>query len=131
MEKVTMKMKLNLLSPRWDKYNSIEMDEIKALRKIVFHLIREIHILRETSIQSSRKENVLAKDATYGKIYKEICVLSYNSAGPTSGEDKILSDWFDNIDGLPDEVIMLRKLGYNESEINEYLKKIDEFSCYT
>jgi hypothetical protein len=124
-------MKLNLLSPRWDKYNSIEMDEIKALRKIVFHLIREIHILRETSIQSSRKENVLAKDATYGKIYKEICVLSYNSAGPTSGEDKILSDWFDNIDGLPDEVIMLRKLGYNESEINEYLKKIDEFSCYT
>jgi hypothetical protein len=123
--------KNEFMSPRWDKYNSIEMDEIKALRKIVFHLIREIHILRETSIQSSRKENVLAKDATYGKIYKEICVLSYNSAGPTSGEDKILSDWFDNIDGLPDEVIMLRKLGYNESEINEYLKKIDEFSCYT
>ena len=123
--------KNEFMSPRWDKYNSIEMDEIKALRKIVFHVIREIHVLRVTSIQSSRKENVLAKDSTYGKIYKEICVLSYNSAGPTSGEDKILSDWFDNIDGLPDEVIMLRKLGYNESEINEYLKKIDEVSCYT
>lgn len=125
-------MKKNeFMSPRWDNCNSNELDEIKALRKIVFHLIREIHVLRETAIQSSQKDNILPKESLYGKIYKETCVLSYNSAGPSSGEDKILLDWFNNYDGLPDEVIMLRKLGYNESEINEYLNEIDNVSCYT
>ena len=123
--------KKQFMSPRWDKYNSNEMDEIKAIRKIIFHLIREVHALRETAIQSSRKDDISPKDSLYGKIYKETCVLSYNSAGTLSGEDKILLDWFNNYDGLPDEVIMLRKLGCDESEIIEYLNEIQKVSCYT
>ena len=125
-------MKKNeFMSPRWDNYNSHELDEIKALREIVFHLIREIHVLREAAIQSSLKDNILPKESLYGKIYKETCVLSYNSAGTSSGKDKIMLDWFNNYDGLPDEVIMQRKLGFNESEINEYLNEIDIVSLYT
>ncbi len=119
------------MSPQWSNYNSNEMDEIKVLRKIIFHLIREIDILRETNIQKSILENQSPKDSIYGKLYKEICIESYNSAGPSSGEEKIMWDWFNRNDELPDETIMLRKLGYSEDEIKKYLEKIAEVSQYT
>jgi hypothetical protein len=123
--------KIEFMSPQWSNYNSNEMDEIKVLRKIIFHLIREIDILRETNIQKSILENQSPKDSIYGKLYKEICIESYNSAGPSSGEDKIMWDWFNRNDELPDETIMLRKLGYSEDEIKKYLEKIAEVSQYT
>jgi hypothetical protein len=123
--------KIEFMSPQWSNYNSNELDEIKVLRKIIFHLIREIDILRETNIQKSILENQSPKDSIYGNLYKEICIESYNSAGPSSGEDKIMWDWFNRNDELPDETIMLRKLGYSEDEIKKYLEKIAEVSQYT
>ena len=123
--------KIEFMSPHWSKYNSNEMDEIKVMRKIIFHLIREIDILRETNIQRSIQENQSPMDSIYGKLYKEICIESYNSAGPSSGEDKIIQDWFNRNDELPDETIMLRKLGYSEDDIKKYLEKIAEVSQYT
>lgn len=123
--------KNEFMSPGWDKYNPNEIDEIKTLRKIIFHLIREVHVLRETAIQSTKNENTLPKDSLYAQLYKEICIGSYNSAGTSSGEEKILADWFNSGDGLPDEVIMLRKLGYSEHEIVDYLNEIEKVRCYT
>jgi len=106
--------KIEFMSPQWSNYNSNELDEIKVLRKIIFHLIREIDILRETNIQKSILENQSPKDSIYGNLYKEICI-----------------DWFNRNDELPDETIMLRKLGYSEDEIKKYLEKIAEVSQYT
>ncbi len=123
--------KIEFMSPHWSKYNSNEMDEIKVLREIIFHLIREIDILRETNIQKSILENQSPKDTIYGKLYKEICIESYNSAGPSSGADKIMWNWFNSSDGLPDETIMLRKLGYSEDDIIEYLERIARVSQNT
>lgn len=123
--------KSEFMSPNFMNYNENEKEEVKVLREIVFQLIREVHVLRESIIQTSLINNIQPKESIYGKMYKEICVLSYNSAGPSSGKDKVLRDWFDSDSELPDEIIMLRKLGYNDSEIRDYLNEISKVQSYT
>ena len=73
----------------------------------------------------------MPKNSLYGKLYREVCIESYNSCGPSSGEEKILRDWFYRSGEIPDEIIMLKKLGYSELEISAYLKKINDVSSYT
>ncbi len=117
-------------------YHRADMDiEINALRKILFHLIREIEALRETNLQEANLNGILPKQSVYGQVYERVYLRSYNSAGPWSGYEKFLWDWFHkgqvNARDNPDELMMLRKLGYSDIEIQEYLNKVTEVSEYT
>lgn len=123
--------KFEFLQPHWSDYKSNEMREISALRKIIFHLIREIHVLRETNIQNAIDHNHSPKETLYGKLYYETCILSYNSSGPLSGEEKILNDWFNKSGGPYDEILMLKKLGYTQQEIDDYMKLSQQVGQYT
>jgi len=116
-----------------NNYNDSE--EIKHLKDIIFHLIREIDVIRETMIQESLEHGIPPKESVYGKTYRKVCIQSHNSAGPVSnhGRMKILKKWFGDMDwdiGL-EETIMLAKLGYSDDEIKEYSKEAKRVSRLT
>ncbi len=95
-----------------------------TLLNIVSDLLVEVEALRETVLQLSVR---VGSDASYRDAYRETALLSHNSAGPSSGLDKILALFYTNESGAEGrtwrEDIMLRRLGMSQAELDAFQKE--------
>jgi len=127
--------KFDFMIPWRNKYNHEETIQIQTLRRIIFHLMREIEALRETKIEEAKLAGISPKNSVYAQLYEQVCLRSHNTSSWTPLEMKVSSEWFHTEQAIDqaelDELIMLKKFGYSDIEIQEYLKKVDEVSEYT
>jgi hypothetical protein len=117
---------------------------LQTLERIVLDLMMEIEALRAAVIELSSRTGPVRESAdafddgpagvagphsAYGKAYLEAAWLSHWAAGPSSGDDKILEQFYDNQRDdshrefkMWRELLMLRRLGYNEAQLRQYVE---------
>jgi hypothetical protein len=92
--------------------------KVTILTHLVFELLREVEALRAAQIKQIQTEGVEPKDSPQVQAYLETALLSHNSAGITTGLQKILLRWLgDDADSIPKtrlgsvlrEVLILQK----------------------
>lgn len=116
-----------------ENQNSIESLRlhIDTLTDIVFALLMEVEALRSAQIDASKSSNEPLGKSTYAQAYRKTALLSHNGAGPTLGPDKVVLSFFGaETTGVADEAsyrecVMLRRLGYSDDEILDYLRDVD------
>ena len=90
----------------------------------------EVESLRAAAIEDCGKAGTNPGDCGYGRAYRATALLSHNSAGPSTGIEKLLERWLSdettrNGIAVP-EVLMLKRLGYSEDEIERYLDEAEQ-----
>jgi hypothetical protein len=114
-------------------------ERVQLLTELVFELLREVEALRSAQIRESESKGIPPKDSEYGKSYLATSRLTHNSCGPTGGIDKLLALWVGWYEEVPQnrfrcllrEVLMLRRLGFTESEIDAYIEETIILSTLT
>jgi len=95
------------------------------LMDMISDLLVEVEALREAVIRLST--NIGTDTAPYREAYRETALLSHNCAGPSSGMDKVLARFYPDSSGTAKEplreVIMLRRLGMGQSELDLFEKE--------
>jgi hypothetical protein len=104
-----------------------------TLISMVSDLLVEVEALREAVIRLSASAG---RDASsYRDAYLETALLSHNSAGPSTGVDKILALFYPDqseADGRPlREVVMLRRLGMSQAELDAFQKEAKDLEVLT
>ncbi len=102
--------------------------KFELLVSVVCDLMLEVEALRATVLEMQKTEH--AETTGYAKHYRDTAYLAHNGAGKSSGIAKLLQLFY-----LPSpekgaeatgharswrEVLMLRRLGYDENEIREF-----------
>jgi hypothetical protein len=64
----------------------------EVLFAMVCDLLMEVEALRETLLRSNTGSG--RKESAYARAYREIALLTHNSAGPSSGLDKLLARFY-------------------------------------
>lgn len=115
-------------------------DKVQMLTELVFELLREVEALRAAQINQAESQGIAPKESDYGKAYVNTALLTHNSAGPSGGLDKLLALWFGWTNQhiprthrrfLAREVLILKRLGFTEQEITEYIKTAENFERRT
>ena len=110
-------------------------EKIRVLTECVFALAMEVEALREAMIEESKAKGIVPKDSPYGRAYYETALLTHNSAGPSSGTDKLFKRWFsgrntpNHLD--PREALMLMRLGFSPHEISAYSTEAENREMWT
>lgn len=120
---------------------------IQTLERIVLDLMMEIEALRMTVIKLTDKppsepesNNVLEEKhvgvsgdhSLYAQAYMETAWVTHWAAGPLSGWDKLIERFYHNEAANYAsrkmgyrELIMLRRLGYTPTQIDQYMDKAE------
>ena len=98
---------------------------VDTLIVVVLDLMTEVEALRDAQVTGSR----------YHDSYRSACILTHNSAGPSTGLDKLL-DCFYPEDRFSDgrvwrESVLMRRLGYTPAEIDAFRRDATEAEMYT
>src|SRR6266540_1591227 len=64
----------------------------EVLFEMVCDLLMEVEALPEALLQSAAGSG--GKESAYARAYREIALLTHNSAGPSSGLDKLLARFY-------------------------------------
>lgn len=114
-------------------------EQLQVLERIVLDLMMEIEALRAAVIELSASAGSVCDSVdgpagvggphdAYGKAYLKTAWLSHWAGGPSSGADKILEQFYgdERDDGHRArnhwrELPMLRRLRYNDEQLNQYL----------
>ena len=106
---------------------------IEILATMVFDLLTEVEALRKVVLE--------ARQPAYGRAYEETVYLTHNSAGPSSGLEKLLALFYpreseDGDDGRAEqrtwrECLLLRRLGLSEEEILAYKERAQKAEFFT
>jgi hypothetical protein len=93
----------------------------------------EVEALRAAVILG--KGEASAKESHYARAYLETAHLTHNSAGPSSGFDKLLDLYYpahtDSEDRSWREVLMLRRLGFSEVDIDQFKREAKRAELYS
>lgn len=140
-------MDLNAQSPferifHWHKAPAVASgadcrdQRLEELSHVVSQLLLEVEALRATVIELETRAGITGTRSAYAAKYRDTFLLSHNAAGVRPGAFKVMES-FDRR-GLPDlygrplrEVIMLRRLGYTDDEIEEYARQAEHVSQLT
>lgn len=135
---------IDLASCRAQSLKSVAADErIQTLEQIVLDLMMEVEALRATvteltstigpgneggDVLDDGPAGVAGPHTAYGKAYLETAWRSHWVAGLSSGWDKILEQFYggDASDAALGangrrELLMLRRMGYNDAQLAQYL----------
>lgn len=102
--------------------------KVTILTHLVFELLREVEALRESQIRDTKPEN---HSSNYLKAYLETALLTHNSAGVTTGLEKLLFRWLgEDWESIPKtkvgstlrEILILKRLGLTDEEITNYIQ---------
>jgi hypothetical protein len=114
-------------------------ERLQVLERIVLDLMMEIEALRAAVVELSAwagsacecrapSVGVTGPHDAYGKAYLKTAWLSHWAAGPSSGADKILAQFYgdERADGRHEairwrELSMLRRLRYSAEQLKQYL----------
>ena len=98
---------------------------VDALTTLVFDLLAEVEALRQA--QATRSD--------YRDAYRETCLLTHNSAGPSSGWEKLIECFYPRQHSSGTlvwrESLMMRRLGFTPAEIAAYQDEAQEAETYT
>lgn len=98
---------------------------MEALAALVLDLLAEVEALRQA--QATRSD--------YRDAYRATCLLTHNSAGPSSGWEKLIDCYYPrhrSSDGrVWRESVMMRRLGLAPDEIEAYKREAEEAEMYT
>ena len=101
------------------------MRRVEALTTVVLDLLAEVEALRQAQ----------AAKGNYRDAYHAACLLTHNSAGPSSGWEKLIECYYPgdkSADGrVWRESIMMRRLGFTPAELDEYQKEAGEAETHT
>lgn len=119
-------------------------EQLQTLERVVLDLMLEIEALRATVINLSSRmgpepesdhalddspAGVAGSHLAYGRQYLNSAFLSHWAAGPTSGWDKVLERFYGDGWGCDScgvqigrELLMLRRLGYSDSQLKQYVE---------
>ena len=120
---------------------------INALTQIVIDLLVEVEALRGALIQLEpcaaqskvhqgydipcHDDALTQGKGVYATSYVDAAYTLHNSAGPSSGLEKLLARFYP-VDGAgPRESAMLRRLGFTRAEIVQFLEAADEAEMFT
>lgn len=98
-------------------------------RGLTYELVREVQALREAKILELEESKDSIRHSIYAQVYERTALLMHNSAGPSTGWDKLLRK-FRGKDSWS-EIGVLAQLGFDANELSEYKKKADEMMYYT
>lgn len=126
---------------------------LETLERIALDLMMEIEALRATVIELSTQVSLIpagddvlddgpagvpGQHAPYGKAYLETAWRSHCSAGASSGWDKILEQFYGNGWGeiaagakCWRELLILRRLGYSEAQLMQYVDSAQAAETYS
>jgi hypothetical protein len=98
---------------------------VSVLTSLVFDLMAEVEALRQAHVS----------DAAYRAAYRDVGLLTHNSAGPSAGWQKLLARYYPErrfADGrVWRESVMLQRLGFTPDEIAAFQQQADEMEQYT
>lgn len=104
-----------------------------TLISMVSDLLVEVEALREAVIRLSASAG--RDPSSYRDAYRETALLSHDSAGPSTGVDKILALFYPDpseADGRPlREIVMLRRLGMSQAELDAFQKEAKDLEVLT
>jgi hypothetical protein len=105
----------------------------QILVEMIQDLMMEVESLRAALAELTQKLDL--EEDPYARAYLETARLSHNSAGPLSGQDKLLElfyPWNKEDDGRNwREAIMMRRLGLSEEEIGDFKREAAQAEMYT
>jgi hypothetical protein len=98
---------------------------VDALTTLVFDLLVEVEALRQAQ----------ATEASYRDAYRAACLLTHNSAGVSSGWEKLMERYYPRQRSSGGrawrESLMMRRLGMTPAEIEAYQGEAAEAETYT
>src|SRR5262245_33931302 len=104
-------------------------DRVDVLVDLVLDLFMEVAALRDDRIRRGQHLD------SYRVAYRDNALLSHNSAGPSSGWDKVLSHFYPSQkrdDGrVWRESTMLRRLGSTDAEVLDFENEAKQSETYT
>jgi hypothetical protein len=104
----------------------------EVLVTLLRDVLMEVEALREAMLQSDAGSG--GKRSAYARVYRETALLTHNSAGPSSGLDKLLARFYppESKEGrIWREALMLRRLGLCADEVEEYKRDATEAGLLT
>ena len=115
--------------------NSSGDERIGALVVVALDLLVEVEALREVVMRLSAGAISDPSMAPYLAGYRETAFLSHNSAGPSSGLEKVIARFYPkkrDPDGRTwREGVLLERLGMAEAEFEAYKARAKEAEYYT
>lgn len=103
--------------------------ESALLRELVVNLMVEVEALRVLAIEDAQSGGE-AVGSRYERAYREAALLKHNSAGVVPGVMKLTARFAEE-DPWFGELRLLRRLGYTQEQIDEYLEQADHVATYT
>lgn len=110
--------------------------KIEVLVQMVFDLFVEVEALRSMSLNP--RAGLID---IYAEAYRETALTSHSSIGPTSGLDKLLSQFYPRAHAEPSgsaagrrvwrESLLLERLGYTPEELESFKQLAAEMETYT
>jgi hypothetical protein len=116
----------DLLRPRFKRWPTPD-PRTDILVATTLQLMMEVEALRQALINLEAQG--VGSASAYGRAYRDTAYLTHNSAGPSSGLDKLLARFeSDDVEQPPsgreprvwEETPMLRRLRFSEEEISAY-----------
>jgi hypothetical protein len=101
---------------------------VDVLEAVVRDLLMEVEALRQALLHSAPGSG--GKQSTYANAYREIGLLAHNSSGPTSGLEKLLARFYKRAGEQREaaygrEILMLRRLGFTEADVEAYAQEAE------
>lgn len=104
-----------------------------ALISLISDLLVEVEALREAVLRLSAGAGT--DTSSYREAYREAALIAHNSAGTRSGLDKLLDRFYPGASESGEqpmrEVIMPRRLGMSQPEIEAFEKEAKELEMLT
>ena len=98
---------------------------VETLTMLVLDLLAEVEALRQS--QGTKSD--------YRDAYRAACLLTHNSAGPSSGWEKLIECFYPRHRSSGGRVwresVMMRRLGFTPAEIAVYQTEAEEAETYT
>ncbi len=110
---------------------------VRVLTELVLDLVVEVEALRSAFLLAARAKGVAAKQTTYGRAYRDATLLTHDASGVSGGMEKLLARWLgDRTENTLNghrvrELAMLRRLGYSEDELKQYLEEAESHEART
>jgi hypothetical protein len=100
-------------------------ERVEALTTLLLDLLNEVEALRQAQ----------ATKSDYRDAYRASCLLTHNSAGPSSGWEKLIERYYPRQQASDGRVwresLMMRRLGFTPAEIDAYQREAEEAETYT
>lgn len=101
--------------------DSTPEERIRALTELVLYLLQEVEALRTLHAEVAADDDQRQR---YREAYRKASLLAHNSAGPTTGTEKLIQSWLAPA-GEPREVALLRRLGCSDEEIKLFKRNLE------